>query len=113
MIYIVAICVIVYFSWRMMPPKGVKSITIPQLKQELLNDHKLFIDVRTPKEFKKLRIEGFVNIPLTSDFNELPRDKEIIIICQNGMRSTKAAKKLISLGFTNVSFVRGGITRYK
>ena len=113
MIYIVAILVIFYFSWRMMPPKGVKGITIPQLKQELLTDDKVFVDVRTVKEFKKIRIEGFVNYPLDSDFSTLPTDRELIIICQNGMRATKAAKKLIKLGYTHVTYVRGGLVRYK
>ena len=74
MVYIVFILVIVYFSWRMMPPKGVKSITTKQLKEELKDFDKVLIDVRTPKEFKKRRIDGFINYPLGSDLSHLLKD---------------------------------------
>ena len=113
MVYIIFILVIVYFSWRLMPPKGVKSITTKQLKEELQDFDKVFIDVRTPKEFKKRRIEGFENYPLGSDLSQLPKDKEIIIICQSGMRSLKAAKQLKKLGYEHVTNVRGGVNRYQ
>ena len=52
-----------------MPPKGVKSITTKQLKEELKDFDKVLIDVRTPKEFKKRRIEGFENYPLGTDLS--------------------------------------------
>ena len=45
MVYIIFIVVIIYFSWRMMPPKGVKSITAKQLKEELQDFDKILIDV--------------------------------------------------------------------
>ena len=113
MVYIIFIVVIIYFSWRMMPPKGVKSITAKQLKEELQDLNKVLIDVRTPKEFKKRRIEGFENYPLGSDFSQLPKDKEIIVICQSGMRSIKAAKQLKKLGYERVTNVRGGMNAYR
>lgn len=113
MVYSIFILVIVYFSWRMMPPKGVRSITTKQLKEELHDFNKVLIDVRTPKEFKKRRIEGFENYPLGSDFSSLPKDKEIILICQSGMRSLQAAKQLKKLGYEHVTNVRGGMSAYR
>ena len=113
MVYIIFIAIIIFFSWRFMPVKGVRAITTRQLKEELQNLDKLFIDVRTPNEFKTRRIEGFVNMPIGSDFSTLPKDKEIIIICQSGMRSLKVAKQLKKLGYTNVTNVRGGMSAYR
>jgi rhodanese-related sulfurtransferase len=113
MVYIIFIAVIFFFSWRFMPVKGVRAITTKQLKEELHHFDKLFIDVRTPKEFKTRRIEGFVNMPVGSDYSKLPKDKEIIIICQSGMRSLKVAKQLKALGYTNVTNVRGGMSAYR
>ena len=113
MVYIIFIVVIIYFSWRLMPPKGVKSITTKQLKEELQDFDKVLIDVRTPREFKKRRIEGFENYPLGSDLSHLPKDKEIIVICQSGMRSIKAAKQLRQLGYEHVTNVRGGMNEYR
>ena len=97
----------------MMPPKGVKSITAKQLKEELQDFDKVLIDVRTPREFKKRRIEGFENYPLGSDLSHLPKDKEIIVICQSGMRSTKATKQLKQLGYERVTNVRSGMNAYR
>jgi rhodanese-related sulfurtransferase len=113
MIYALFILFIIYFSWRLMPPKGVKSLTTKQLKQELATEDKLFVDVRTPAEFKKVRIEGFENYPLGTDLSILPKDREIILICKSGVRSIKAAKQLKKLGYERVTNVRGGITQYK
>lgn len=113
MVYIIFIAVIIFFSWRFMPVKGVRSITTRQLKEELQDFNKLFIDVRTPKEFKARRIDGFKNMPVGSNFLTLPKDKEIILICHSGMRSLKVAKQLKALGYENVTNVRGGMSAYK
>lgn len=113
MVYITFILVIMYFSWRMMPPNGVKSITTKQLKEELQDFEKVLIDVRKPKEFKKRRIEGFENYPIGSDLSHLSKEKEIIVICQSGMRSIKATKQLKKLGYERVTYVRGGMNAYR
>ena len=113
MVYLLFILLIAFFSWRLMPPKGVRSITTKQLKQELQDTNKLFIDVRTPKEYKNRRIEGFENYPLGTDLSALTKDKEIILICQSGMRSLQAAKQLKKLSYEHVTNVRGGMGAYR
>lgn len=104
--------VVLFIIWRLMPAKGVKTITTAQLKTILKDQDKFFIDVRTPKEFKARNIKEFQNIPLGSDFSKLPKDKEIVVICQSGMRSKVACKQLKKLGYENVTNVRGGISNY-
>ena len=42
-----------------------------------------------------------------------PKDKEIILICQSGMRSLQAAKQLKKLGYEHVTNVRGGMSAYR
>lgn len=113
MIYIVVLAIILYLAWRMMPSKGVNSMTTKQLKEVLNDSQKYFIDVRTPAEFKARNIKQFKNIPLGSDFSKLPKDKEIVVICQSGMRSSQAAKKLTKLGYKKVTNVRGGMSAYR
>ena len=67
-----------------------------------MNDKdKVFVDVRTPGEYKARNIRQFKNIPLGSDFSKLPKDKEIVVICQSGMRSSQACKQLKKLGYEN------------
>ena len=109
---IIAVVIIAFFAWRLMPVKGIKTISTGQLKNMVNDKDKVFIDVRTPKEFKARNIKQFKNIPLGSDFSSLPKDKEIVVICQSGMRSKQACKQLKKLGYTNVTNVRGGMGAY-
>ena len=105
--------VIIFLIWRFLPLKGVKTISTSELKTLLNDRNKLFIDVRTPAEYKGRNIRQFQNIPLGSDFSKLPKDKEIIVICQSGMRSSQACKQLKKLGYENVTNVRGGMSAWR
>ena len=109
---ILIVVIIAFFAWRMMPTKGVRDISTSQLKEIVNDKDKVFIDVRTPREFKGRNIKQFKNIPLGSDFSKLPKDKEIVVICQSGMRSKQACKQLKKLGYQNVTNVRGGMSAY-
>lgn len=96
--------------------KGVKSISGDELKPELKKKGKQFIDVRTPAEYSANRIKEFKNIPLNelpARMNELDADKETYVICQSGMRSSKAAALLKKKGFDQVINVRGGMGSYR
>lgn len=105
--------VIAFIAWRMMPAKGIQTISTDQLKGIVNDKDKVFVDVRTPAEYKGRNIRQFKNIPLGSDFSKLPKDKEIIVICQSGMRSSQACKQLKKLGYTNVTNIRGGMSAWR
>lgn len=109
--------VIVFIGYRAMSPaKGVKSISTDDLKPELKKKDKQFIDVRMPAELKANRIKEFKNIPLNElpgRLGELDASKETYVICQSGMRSSKAASILNKNGFDNVINVRGGMGSYR
>ena len=60
------------------------------------------LDVRTPIEFAGGSVPGAVNIPvdaLRSRLNELPRDKELLVFCQVGLRGHIACRILSQHGF--------------
>jgi rhodanese-related sulfurtransferase len=108
---------ILFIVWRILPAKGVRQITAAQLKHELkdVNANKQFIDVRTPGEFKGNHIRGFRNIPLEQlllSSESLSREKEVVLICQSGMRSNKASKILRKSGFEKVTNVKGGMSTW-
>jgi rhodanese-related sulfurtransferase len=44
--------------------------------------------------------------------HELSKDKEVIVVCQSGMRSNQASKLLKKLGFTQVTNVIGGMNAW-
>lgn len=111
--WIIIVVVILFIAWRIKPTKGTSTISIDTLKGMLNDKNKVFVDVRTPGEFKGRNIHQFKNIPLGSDFSKLPKDKEIVIICQSGMRSAQACKQLKKLGFEKVTNVRGGMSAWR
>lgn len=114
--YIVIGLIIVILVQRMIPTKGVRHITTSELKNELNDKQKQYIDVRTQGEFKGNHIRGFKNMPLhqlTEKANELSKDKEVVVICQSGMRSQKATKVLKKLGFTKITNVKGGVSAWR
>lgn len=98
---------------RKLPTKGLNTISTEQLKTILTDKDKVFIDVRTPGEYKERHIVPFKNIPLGSDLSKLPKDKEIVVICQSGMRSKQACKQFLKLQYGKVTNVRGGMNVWK
>lgn len=104
---------IAFLIWRMIPTKGIKTISTEELKTIINDKDKVFIDVRTAGEYRAHGLQQFKNMPLGSDFSKLPNDKEIVVICQSGMRSKQACGKLKKLGYTNITNVRGGMSAYE
>ncbi|MBU3732161.1 MAG: rhodanese-like domain-containing protein [Beijerinckiaceae bacterium] len=69
----------------------------------------VIIDVREPAEFANGRVPGARNMPL-SQFNPetLPRDQDVILICQAGGRSARALAACKSAGLTQVRHYKPG-----
>ncbi|AMX00310.1 rhodanese-like domain-containing protein [Rummeliibacillus stabekisii] len=111
--WIIIAIVILFFLWRLRPVKGIKTITTVALNRIIDDKDKVFVDVRTPGEYKTRHIRQFKNIPLGSDLSKLPKDKEIVVICQSGMRSAQACKQLKKLGYENLTNVRGGMSAWR
>ena len=113
---IVIIALLGLLIWRLKPTKGVRNITTTELKNELGDQNKQFIDVRTSGEFKNRSIKGFKNMPLDqlpSKATLLSKEKEVVVICQSGMRSARAATILKGLGFQKITNVKGGISAWR
>lgn len=70
----------------------------------------LKLDARTPGEYSRGHIEGFINIPvddLREHLQELDPSKPIYVICQSGLRSYIASRILIGEGFDCYNFAGG------
>jgi rhodanese-related sulfurtransferase len=114
--YLVIALFLFFMLKRFLPTKGVSHISTTELKAELNDKDKQYVDVRTPGEFKGNHIKGFKNIPLhqlsQKAEKELSKEKEVIVICQSGMRSGQASKVLKKLGFSKVTNVKGGMSAW-
>ena len=72
--------------------------------------------MREPDEYAAGHIPGITLIPMgevASRLTELPRDKEIIVTCRTGNRSSQIADLLREQGFTNVHNMTGGIVAWE
>ena len=75
------------------------------------SDKSLLLDVRSPEEFQLGTIDGSVNIPLDDlrdRLTEIPKDKEIHLFCQVGLRGYLAARILMQNGYLHVKNLSGG-----
>lgn len=70
------------------------------------------LDVREPYEYAEGHIEGARLLPLGElgrRLNELPRDREILVICRSGNRSGMATRQLVQAGYQAVNLSGGMI----
>jgi rhodanese-related sulfurtransferase len=74
------------------------------------------LDVRTQSEWNEYHVPGSTLIPLdtlASRINEVPRDKEIIVVCRSGNRSAQGRDILRNAGFATVTSLTGGLSNWK
>ena len=68
-----------------------------------IKDGALLLDVRTPAEFRGMKLPESENAPLGSlNPEKLPKDRDILVYCASGMRSTSAVRQLKTMGFERV-----------
>lgn len=70
------------------------------------------LDVREAYEYREAHIPGARLIPLGElgkKLDELPRDREILVICRSGNRSGTATRQLNSAGFKAINLSGGMI----
>jgi len=90
----------------------------PQEAVSLINDGAVVLDVRAPAQFEKGHVLDARNVPagdLETKTAAIERFKEsaVVVYCDNGMSSQKAADTLRGLGFTRVFNLRGGLAAWK
>jgi rhodanese-related sulfurtransferase len=74
------------------------------------------LDVRQPEEWNEFHVPDSALIPLdqlAARINELPQDKEIVIVCRSGNRSAQGREILLDAGFAQVTSMAGGLTQWK
>jgi len=89
------------------------EIDVRELKRKMDAKENFFLlDVREPNEYQIGRIPGSTLIPLgevPQRYQEIPKDREVVVHCKMGGRSAKAAAFLRQQGFTSVKNLKGGI----
>ena len=74
------------------------------------------LDVRTVEEWNEFHAPNSTLIPLdelATRISELPRDKEIVVVCRSGNRSQQARDILLGAGFDQVTSMAGGLNEWR
>jgi rhodanese-related sulfurtransferase len=75
----------------------------------------LVLDVREPDEWHAGHVEGALWIPLkeiAGRQGEVPRDRELVVVCRSGGRSGRAVAALVQAGYDAVN-VTGGMKAWQ
>jgi glyoxylase-like metal-dependent hydrolase (beta-lactamase superfamily II)/rhodanese-related sulfurtransferase len=101
--------------WAMLTASpAVQEIDIDAL--ETRPGEAVVLDVREPEEYAHGHVPGAINLPqadLASRLDEVPRDRPVLMICERGMRSLRAAQFLMQMGIENVVSVKGGTAAWR
>lgn len=87
---------------------------------KLLQDQKgvRLIDVRTPEEYSRGKIEGSINLPLHEIASQIQtvfpdKQSQIVLYCLSGSRSDQAASLLQEMGYQHVSSLKSGLLAWR
>lgn len=93
------------------------QVSLEEARALVGDDKVTVLDIREPEEHATGVAKGMKLIPMStleSRLHEIPRnpDSRVLLICNTQNRSSAVAKELRSRGFTNVEYVRGGMSEW-
>lgn len=86
--------------------------------QKMNSGNSVFLDVRDESEYKAGHLLNARSMPvskLAERMHEIEKfkEKEIVVYCDNGMRTTRAVSKLKKSGFTSLHTLAGGLVAWE
>lgn len=86
--------------------------------EELLHEHRnekyTVVDVREPHEYAGGHIPGAINLPLSKfDPGQVPKGRQVVLICQAGGRSAAALKKMRAAGVQDARHYAAGMSGWR
>ncbi len=94
----------------------MQQITPTELKQWTDSGHEfVLVDVREEWEHEAYNIGGLL-LPMSelpTRYPEIPRDKEVVLYCEKGIRSVIAIQRLETVGYTNLINLSGGMKAWR
>lgn len=101
-----------------LPKMQVKKISTDELQRKLQSEERfVLLDSSLEADAEKIQIETpkRAYIPLEElheRYRELPRDRQIAVLCLKGTRGQSAVRFLAGKGFSDVASVDGGIEKW-
>ena len=101
------------YSWpQVAHDVAVPSVGATEAVAWLRERQAYVLDVREPREYAEGRIPGALSVAqseLGPRLAEVPKDRDVLVVCASGNRSLRAAGFLKAVGYTRVTNLTGGI----
>jgi rhodanese-related sulfurtransferase len=111
---LLGVLLIVIYRITYVPPL-LSNVSVQQA-HERYEAGAYLLDVREQSEWDDFHIPGTTLIPLgelPNRMNEIPQDREIVIVCRTGNRSEEGRDILRNAGFNRVSSMDGGVMEWR
>ena len=94
-----------------------KVVSLEAAREALDKSSAIVIDIREPNEHATGVAKGAKLIPmsqLSQRIKEVPQspDQPVLLICNTQNRSSRAAEQLRAAGYSNISYVNGGMSQW-
>jgi rhodanese-related sulfurtransferase len=110
---ILGVLFVVMMGILLISPKNSPSVEItPAQAYAKYQQGAFFLDVRSQEEWDQFHIAGSTLIPLgqlQNRLGELPKNKDIVVVCLSGHRALSGTDILRQAGFKHVSCLTGGL----
>ena len=98
--------------------QSLPHLTASDLRARLAGPNPpILIDVRSPEEFRRVKIEGSINLTFDRILEEaacpVNLESEAVVVCQSGFRAGIAASLLQARGCPHISLLAGGLNVWK
>lgn len=91
-----------------------REVNVDQAYQMYQQSNTFVVDVRTQEEWDEYHAPNTTLIPLDelpNRLSEIPKDKEILVVCRSGNRSQQGRDILLQAGF-NATSMAGGLKEW-
>ena len=81
-----------------------KRVSLNEAREMLEEGNAVVVDVRRDDEWQAGHVEGALHIPVDdvlARIDELPKDKDLLFICAQGVRSGLACEMATAMGFAS------------
>ena len=116
-IAILAIGIVLTLFGQRPPSKGGVPTEITVAEAVVMQEQGSFLlDVREPDEWAQTHIAGATLIPLgelDKRISEVPRDRDVVVVCRSGNRSKHGRDVLLAAGYPRVANMAGGMIAWK
>ena len=101
---------------RLSGPTPLRELGTTDLESRLRRGDVFVVDVRTEWEYRRGHLPGALSAPLGTvldHLDEIPRDRDVVLICQTAHRSVVAARTLADHGYDRLYHLVPGMRGWR